>query len=463
MAVTAYMEEGSLSDAARVARALGRLAEAADLHDDAGQPFEAALCRLEVRDPERAWRHLMQVRPSEPEYRQACMLGVTVAGQLDRVDVESEQFLAEFIRTGPQDEEELDAFYDLALLYQRHDLVENAREALRKLLALRPDYRDAAALLDGLGGRRAWSGPPPLPTLPSLPAPPPLPSAPFMAGVEGSPFTVGTVLGDRYRINERIGQGGMALVFRATDLTVGMEVALKIFTQAVFDEEMDGRLKREIRLSRQLSHTNVVRVYDTGLARGFRYVSMELLVGSDLLRLLSAPLPLAQGLDYLVQACAGLGTAHDLGIVHRDIKPANLFVTRDGVVKVMDFGIAKMQSAPGVTATGVIAGTPAYMAPEQINDFSGVGAASDLYSLGAVAYEMFTGRVPFNHPEVMTLLMMHLKEAPAPPRARRPDMPAELEAIILRLLDKRPDRRFPSCHALAGELEAVRRSLPPTS
>jgi serine/threonine-protein kinase len=457
-AVGAYISDGSYAEAARVARALGRLTEAAELHEDAAQHFEAALCRLDARDPERALEHLLRVRPWQAEYRHACHLAITVASQLDSLGVEGEQFLSEFIRSGPQDEEDMEAFYLLGMLYQRHGFVENAREALRKLLAARPRYKDAEAVLSGLGGPPV-SAAPVLPELPTLPTLPPPPAAPFVTAVPGSPFVPGAVLGDRYRINERIGQGGMALVFRATDLTLGMEVALKIFTQAVYDEETDGRLKREIRLSRQLSHANVVRVHDTGLARGFRYVSMELLLGDDLMKRLREPLPVAEGLDYLVQACAGLGAAHDLGIVHRDIKPANLFVTRDGTVKVMDFGIAKVQSAPGLTATGVIAGTPAYMSPEQINDFSGVGAASDLYALGAVAYEMFTGRVPFTHPEVMTLLMMHLKDAPAPPSTLRPGIPPELERIVLKLLDKRPERRFATCRELAAELTAVRRTV----
>jgi serine/threonine-protein kinase len=459
LALGAYVADRLFAEAARVARALGRLAEAAQLHADGGQPFEAALCCLDARRPEPALEYLLYVRPTEPEYRQACVLAVSLASQLDRVSVESEQFLSEFIRTGPQDEEELEAFYRLGLLYQRHDFVENAREALRKLLAERADYRDAAQVLEELGVRTVAvaSSLPELPVLPELPPPP---STPFASGVQGSPFAPGAVLNERYRINERIGHGGMALVFRATDLTLGMDVALKIFTQAVYDEETDARLKREIRLSRQLSHPNVVRVHDTGLARGFRYASMELLIGADLMKRLGKPMPLAECIDLLVQACAGLGAAHELGIVHRDVKPANLFITREEVVKVMDFGIAKLQSAPGLTATGIIAGTPAYMSPEQINDFSGVSPPSDLYSLGAVAYEMLTGRVPFAHPEVMTLLMMHLKDEPPSLCTLRPEIPAELERIILKLLAKRPDLRMGSCRELASALNQVRAALP---
>src|SRR5207237_6670039 len=151
------------------------------------------------------------------------------------------------------------------------------------------------------------------------------------------------------------------------------------------------------KLSRQLIHPNIIRLYDIGLHQGHRYISMELLVGKSLKDRMRAPIEFRTALGYLLQACHGLQAAHDAGVVHRDVKPDNFFVTGDGVLKVMDFGIAKHHAAPGVTVAGSIAGTPQYMSPEQISNFSAVTAATDLYALGICAYELFSGAPPFTH------------------------------------------------------------------
>src|SRR5207253_9210070 len=158
-----------------------------------------------------------------------------------------------------------------------------------------------------------------------------------------------------------------------------------------------------------------------------------------------APSESRTALGYLLQACHGLQAAHDAGVVHRDVKPDNFFVTGDGVLKVMDFGIAKQHATPGVTVAGSIAGTPMYMSPEQISNFSTVSHLTDIYALGVCAYEMFTGKVPFNHPELVPLLMMHVNSPPEPPRKLNPSIPESLEAVILRLLAKDPAQRVQSC------------------
>jgi serine/threonine-protein kinase len=251
----------------------------------------------------------------------------------------------------------------------------------------------------------------------------------------------------------------MAAVFRAHDLELGEPIALKVFATSVDDAQLLERFKQELRISRQLSHPNIIRVHDIGVWRGHRYISMELLVGADLRAQMppGEPLAPARAVNYLVQACAGLQCAHDRGIIHRDIKPENFFVTRDGVLKVMDFGVAKAQSATpqNLTVAGMIGGTPAYMAPEQINSFSAAIPASDLYSLGVVAYEMLTGMLPFNSPELMPLLVMHLSQPPPPPRTINPNLSPALESIILELLAKDPSKRPTSARELALKLRAL--------
>ncbi|MBS2026052.1 MAG: serine/threonine protein kinase, partial [Deltaproteobacteria bacterium] len=218
------------------------------------------------------------------------------------------------------------------------------------------------------------------------------------------------------------------------------------------------RFKQELKLSRQLAHPNIIRLYDIGLHEGHRYISMELLRGESLKTRLLKPIGFVEALKLLEQVCAGLQAAHDQGVVHRDVKPDNFFITEDGTVKVMDFGIAKQQAAPGVTVVGSIAGTPSYMSPEQISNFSAVGPATDLYALGIMAYEIFTGNVPFAHDELVPLLLLHVNSRVPPPREKNPGIPEELERVILRLLEKNPLHRQASARDVQNELKALRES-----
>ncbi len=278
-----------------------------------------------------------------------------------------------------------------------------------------------------------------------------------------SGFVPGNTIANRYRLDSELGRGGMAVVFSAFDLELEEEVALKVFLQQVQDPKMKkeslARFKQELKLSRQLSHPNIIRLYDIGFHSGYRYISMELLRGAVLEDLMGEPMNLARGLAYLVQACNGLQAVHDKGVIHRDIKPDNIYITSDEVVKIMDFGIAKNTMGRGLTIQGMTAGTPEYIAPEQISAFSEVTQAADQYSLGIIAYRMFTGEFLFLHEELTPLLMMHLNAVPTPPTKLRPDLPVELEQIILRLLAKKPEQRFKSCKDLASHLQHLRSQL----
>lgn len=269
----------------------------------------------------------------------------------------------------------------------------------------------------------------------------------------------GMVIGGRFRLNALIGRGGMAEVFSATDLELEEEVALKVFSgQLVTDDylqEAVHRFRQELKLCRKLNHGNIIQVYDIGIHAGHRYFTMELLRGQSLGEILGVPLDLDFGLHVLIQACAGLHAAHERGVVHRDVKPDNIFVTSNGLVKIMDFGIAKSSIKSGQTTFGTIAGTPEYMSPEQINDFSGAGPAADQYSLGIVAYEMFTGQIPFAHEHMVVLLTMHLESKPTPPREINPAIPEPLERIIMKMLSKKPAERFESCQSVQATMMAL--------
>ena len=393
----------------------------------------------------------------------------------------------------------------------RLEFPENAEEAFGKLVEKDPQYRDAKERLSELlitraasrrghgvlaedeafwrpGSQPAASHPlpavPDLPDLPDLPAeeeekrpasqPPAARSGSGTAVLRpesdagsapppsAQPASVrslsGTVLADRYRIEEKLGDGGMATVFRATDLELEEALAIKVFTDTG-DEDSLGRFRQELKLARQLVHPNIVRLYDIGVSNGLRYITMELLIGNTLGDELGQPLDQRRGLDYLIQAATGLQVAHENGVIHRDVKPDNFFVTQDSCVKVMDFGIAKQQAAPGITRVGTVAGTPQYMSPEQINNFTKVSPGTDLYALGIIAYQMFTGQLPFDDEDLMPLLMMHLQDEPKPPREITPGISEELEHVILKLLRKDPLMRYRSCRDLVERLRVVVASL----
>jgi serine/threonine-protein kinase len=196
-------------------------------------------------------------------------------------------------------------------------------------------------------------------------------------------------------------------------------------------------------------------MYDMGHAGDARFLTMELLVGEDMHSKMVRGLPMREGCLLLAQACAGLEAAHLLGVVHRDIKPENLFVTANNVLKVMDFGIAKHTKNTGLTLAGMVVGTPEYMAPEQAHGHMQVTHSADLYSIGVILYALATGQLPFRHAELVPLLMMHVQQAPEPPRRLNPSCPAEFEKLILDLLAKRAEQRPPTAKVVEERLRRL--------
>ncbi len=280
--------------------------------------------------------------------------------------------------------------------------------------------------------------------------------APFSDEADGR-LVAGVVIANRYRIEGEVGRGGMATVYRATDLELEEVVAIKVFQQVIQNRSGLDRFRREMKLSRKLVHPNIVRIYEFGTWRGARFITMELLKGADLegwMAQFEGPCPTEESLRLLMQACDGLGAAHAANVVHRDVKPQNLFVVEAGrKLKVMDFGIAKVNdSAASVSVTGVRVGTPRYMSPEQIQGDGEVGPAADLYALGGVAYEMFTGTPAFQEEELVPLLLSHMTEDPEPARSRHPGVPEDVEAIIMKLLSKKAEDRYADCADLKKAL-----------
>jgi serine/threonine-protein kinase len=263
----------------------------------------------------------------------------------------------------------------------------------------------------------------------------------------------GRVFAGRYEILSRLGEGGMGAVFRTRDRELDDEVALKVLKLRGDQSGPAERLRHEIRLARQITHPNVVRVHDFGEAEGTYFFTMEYVPGTTLRELLDqrGAFDLVPGLQIAKQLCRGLDAVHQARIIHGDIKPQNVMVMGNGVAKLMDFGVARARTQEG----GVMAGTPLYMSPEQTRGAE-LDERSDLYSVGVVMYEMFTGRRPFDASDPFELMRLHIEEPPPNPRALQPTMPDVLAQAILACLAKAKADRPASAADLDRLLMRVR-------
>jgi serine/threonine-protein kinase len=275
------------------------------------------------------------------------------------------------------------------------------------------------------------------------------------ATTEGA-FAAGTVLGGRYDIMSVLGTGGMGVVYRARDRELNEDVAIKTIRRELIssDAVLAERFKSEIRLARRISHRNVVRTHDLGDADGHLFVTMELVQGITVRELLATrgKLGVASTLALARQFAEALAVAHAAGVIHRDVKPENALIDADGVLKVMDFGIARLaEASSNRTQAGMVVGTPAYMAPEQLVGEE-IDSRADLYSLGVVIYECLTGRAPFQAPSAVALIARVLTTEPEPPVRGNADVPPALSALVMRLLAKVPDERPASARILLEQL-----------
>jgi beta-lactam-binding protein with PASTA domain len=264
----------------------------------------------------------------------------------------------------------------------------------------------------------------------------------------------------RYLIERKLGSGGMADVYLAEDKELGRRVALKLLNERhANDEQFVERFRREAQSAAGLNHPNIVSIFDRGQAEGTYYIAMEYLEGRTLKELLvrNGPTPVPIAIDYARQMLGALAFAHRNGIVHRDIKPHNIVVRKDGRLKVTDFGIAR-SGASQMTEAGSIVGTAQYLSPEQARG-APVDARSDLYSLGIVLYEMLTGNVPFTGDAPVEIAMKHLTAIPDPPSELRPEIPHDLDAIVMRALSKEPDQRYSSAEEMDADLARVARGV----
>ena len=289
------------------------------------------------------------------------------------------------------------------------------------------------------------------------------------AAAAGPDALIGTVIDGRYRLEGVLGEGGMGLVYRATHVRLQKSLAVKVLRrESTSDPNARIRFQREAESASAIGNAHIVDISDFGaLDDGSTYFVMEHLEGVDLIDAIEAegPMPAQRACKIAVQLCLALGAAHEAGIVHRDLKPENVFlINRDGeadFVKVLDFGIAKMAQGPDrVTRANDFLGTPHYMSPEQCEGTE-IDHRTDIYALGVLIYEMVTARVPHDADTVMAILHRQVYERPILPTCYVPELSVELEGIILRCLEKKPERRYESMAELQADLERFQQGRPP--
>lgn len=268
----------------------------------------------------------------------------------------------------------------------------------------------------------------------------------------------------RYEVVAELGKGAMGTVYRARDPMLNRTVAIKTINMDLDRDEVEdyeARFYQEARAAGGLNHPNIVTIYDIGKSGTVAYMAMELLAGKELRSIMAQgkALRVGQAIDITAQAAEGLGYAHDHDVVHRDIKPANLMIVSDGLVKITDFGIARMRSAEVRTQTGVVLGSPRYMSPEQV-----VGKRaeprSDIFSLGVILYEMVTGKPPFAGDDVSAIMFQILNFVPPPPSSVNLDAPEMLDFIVAKALAKSPGDRYASAREMASDLRECRQQVP---
>ena len=263
-----------------------------------------------------------------------------------------------------------------------------------------------------------------------------------------------TLLNDRYRLEAKLGQGGMGVVYRAHDTLLNRPVAVKVLNTTGLGTVGKARLLAEARAAAKLSHPNIVVVHDAGEADGTPFIVMELVPG-ETLREITLP-NLTETLALMGQVCAALEHAHGAGVIHRDLKLENILLTPSKTVKLMDFGLARSGEGSRLTEDGALVGTFLYMAPERLMGQE-ASAQSDLYALGVMFYELACGQPPFKGADPLALISQHLVATPIPPSTHNPAIPLELETLILRLLAKRPDDRPASAAEVRRSLEQASR------
>ncbi len=433
-AAAALERAGKRREAAEYYQRAGAPREAARVLREVGDFYGAGMLLLQAKSTDEAMVLLQQVGPESKRYLEA-----TVAlGDLflqRGMDGPAREKFEKATAMRPIAPDFVHPTYQLAAIHERQGNLPEALRLLEKVVAEQFDFRDVQARITRLRERLAPAGAP---------------------GGEATQV-VSPSSRARYRIVKELGRGGMGIVYRAEDEVLQRTVAYKVLPDAIReDPKALEAFFREARIAASLHHPNIVTIFDAGQSADEVYIAMEYVEGRSLQEILeeAGALPLPQAVKMFRQACQSLAHAHGQKIVHRDVKPGNMMITRDGIVKLMDFGLAAVVTQATAKVTSV-RGTPYYMAPEQIMG-EPISALSDQYSLGCTLYHMVAGHPPFVDGDV---LYHHIHTPPVPAREQNAKVPKWLDAVILRTMAKRPERRFSSVASLLQNMDTFLNSL----
>ena len=439
---TAYAAAGDFQRAAEAFSKAKDAGRAADCFTRAGDFYRAGLAFAHAGRFADAIKVLQRVKEDHPSFEIS-------RGLLGRCFYEMHDYAhcvaaLENHLTGKRvDSALLEYFYMLALAYEQTGRLDDSLQILRKIHTVDVDFRDVTNRISSISTRISMKVGP---------------NTVLQGGGQGAASgqmmkSVENALEGRYDLQKELGRGGMGVVYLARDKQLDRPVALKFLGSLVDDsEEFRERFVREARTAAKISHPNIVSIYDISASEGRAYIAMEYVEGVSLYRYLAkkGALPPREAVNFMVQACSALAAIHEGGITHRDIKPDNVLIAKGGLVKIMDFGLAKSEDNR-LTRAGVVMGTPSYMSPEQARGKE-ADARSDIYSIGMVLHECLTGQIVFASGNVV---MRQVQEMPPPPSASKDDIPNELDAIVMKCIQKKPEDRYQSMHELVADLRAL--------
>ena len=429
LAAQALEKTKNFKEAAELYIKAGVYEVAARLLNESGDYYEAGMIFHRMGRLEDTISFLQKVDPGSTNYYSASLVLAQIFMDRGMLEAARERYKKLIIKTelGP---DTIEPYFNLAVIYEMNREYDNALLLFDKVLAENYNYKDIQnhieLVKEGILRVKATAG---------------------QSSGSGKPS-------GRYKLISKVGQGGMGVVYRAEDTVLNRMVAYKVLPPSVRDNpKVLENFVQEARVAAAINHPNIVTIYDTGSEGVEPYIVMEFIDGTTVKEMLEekSPLSIKDQLDISKQMCQGLEFAHSKNVIHRDIKPANVMLNKEGMVKIMDFGLAKILSSAALEGTG-IQGTPLYMSPEQIEG-KRVDHRTDLYSFGCTIYRMATGRPPFTDGDVYH---HHMHTPPVPPKSLQPELPESMNRIILKCLAKKVDNRYQRAKEILADLEAVK-------